>query len=132
MSQPNTRPLSPHLQVYRPQLTSVLSISHRASGVFLSAGALVLSLLIFALAFDAPLYETVRGLFNTTIGQGALCLWTFAFFYHFSNGIRHLFWDMGKGFSLPNVYISGYAVLASALVLTTITLGYGHYVNIGQ
>jgi succinate dehydrogenase / fumarate reductase, cytochrome b subunit len=121
------RPLSPHLQVYNPQLTSVLSITHRLTGVFLSFGALVLVLLVYGLAFDDYAFGFVVWALQTTAGAVLLVAWVFAFYYHLSNGIRHLFWDMGRGFELKNAYASGYAVVVAAALLTAVTFGVVHH-----
>ncbi|MFN7902434.1 MAG: succinate dehydrogenase, cytochrome b556 subunit [Holosporales bacterium] len=119
----SSRPLSPHLQIYKPQLTSVLSILHRITGVFLSAGALVLTLLIYSTAFHPVLFEDIRtSLLQYPLGIIITTIWIFAFYYHFANGIRHLFWDVGKGFSLGSVYKSGTAVVLISLSVTILTL----------
>jgi len=115
------RPLSPHLQVYKPQLTAVLSIFHRATGVFLGIGSLLLVCWLVALAKGPESYETVRGLFGSGIGRTLLLAWVFALFYHLCNGMRHLFWDMGLGFDLDTVYASGKFVVVVAVTLTLIT-----------
>jgi succinate dehydrogenase / fumarate reductase cytochrome b subunit len=121
------RPLSPHLQVYRPQLTSVLSITHRMMGVALTAGTLLLVYWLVAAASGAEAYETARGLIGSVIGRLLLFGWSVALFYHLSNGIRHLFWDAGFGFELPVLYRSGWAVVVAtaALTLATWIAGYG-------
>lgn len=116
----DNRPLSPHLQVYKPQLTSILSITHRATGVFLSIGTLLITWWLVALASGPEYFTYVQDWIGSPIGYLALIGWTFAVFYHMSNGVRHLFWDMGKGFELETVYKSGYAVVASAVTLTVI------------
>lgn len=115
------RPLSPHLQIYRPQLTSVLSIAHRASGVFLGFGAIFLSYWLSAAASGGTSYANTNEYLGSTLGQGLLMLWTIAFYYHLCNGIRHLFWDAGLGFELKTVYASGYAALAGTVVLSGLT-----------
>jgi succinate dehydrogenase / fumarate reductase cytochrome b subunit len=116
------RPLSPHLQIYKPQITSVLSISHRITGVALSAGTLVLVAWIAAAAFgDAATYARIAGIIGSWFGQILLFGWTVALYYHLLNGIRHLFWDAGHGFALPTMEKSGYAVLAGTAILTVLT-----------
>ena len=114
----NPRPLSPHLQVYRPQLTSVLSITHRATGVALAAGTLLLLYWLVSLAGGPESYASATALLGSVIGKLVLFAFTFAFSYHLCNGIRHLFWDMGKGFELSSVYASGKAVVAVSVVMT--------------
>jgi len=120
----NNRPLSPHLQIYRPQLTSVLSITHRATGAALSLGTMVLLYWLQAVARGPETYAAAQEFLGCWLVQLVLAGWTWAFFYHLSNGIRHLFWDAGKGFELPQVYASGYTVLAAATTLTALTWGY--------
>jgi succinate dehydrogenase / fumarate reductase cytochrome b subunit len=115
------RPLSPHLQVYRPQLTSVLSIAHRISGVALCAGALLLVAWLLALAAGPDAYARVTAVIGSLPGQVVVFLFTFALYFHFCNGIRHLVWDAGHGLELPTVYASGKAVIATSIVLTLIT-----------
>lgn len=116
------RPLSPHLQVYRPQLTSMLSILHRGSGIFLSLGAPVLVFWLMSIASGPEAYAAWQQGVQHWLAQLFLLGWTFALFYHLSNGIRHLFWDIGKGFELDTLHKSGWAVLASALLLTALTV----------
>jgi succinate dehydrogenase / fumarate reductase cytochrome b subunit len=117
------RPLSPHLQIYKPQLTAVLSILHRATGVFLAIGTLLLVYWLTALAQGPASYELARDFFGSTIGSLILLPWIFALFYHLCNGIRHLFWDMGVGFEIKTVYASGILVVLTAILLTLIAYG---------
>jgi succinate dehydrogenase / fumarate reductase cytochrome b subunit len=115
---PDIRPLSPHIQIYRPQLTSVLSITHRLTGVALSAGSLlIVAWLIAGAAGPAP-YMTVIGFMGSGLGLLLLFGLTFSIFFHLCNGIRHLFWDTGRGFDLGAIYASGWAVVAMSLTLT--------------
>jgi len=117
------RPLSPHLQIYKPQLTSFLSIAHRASGVFLVIGTLLLVYWLTALAGGAESYAQAQAFFGSILGRLILFPWVFALFYHLCNGIRHLFWDMGAGFELSSVYASGKLVVVAAVALTLIAFG---------
>lgn len=116
----STRPVSPHLQIYKPQLTSVLSILHRATGIFLAVGLLPLAYWLVSLAGGPERYEHARGILSSVVGQLLLFAWTLAFFYHLCNGIRHLFWDAGLGFDLDTAYATGKAVLGAAGVLTVV------------
>ena len=120
------RPLSPHLQVYRPQLTSTLSILHRLAGVALAFGAVLLIYWLVAAASGPEAYEVAQGLIGSFLGRLFLFGWTFALFYHFCNGVRHLVWDAGYGFELSEVYRSGWIMVGASLVLTLATwiLGY--------
>ena len=115
------RPLSPHLQVYRPQLTSMLSIAHRITGVALAVGTLRLVYWLAAAAGGPESYAAAQGFIGSFFGQLLLFGWTIALFYHLANGIRHLFWDAGYGFELPTVQRSGHAVLAATVVLTVVS-----------
>ena len=119
------RPLSPHLQVYRPQITSVLSIIHRATGVALAFGLVMLVWWLVAGAAGPAAYETVRDFSGSVIGRLVLFGWSFALFYHLCNGIRHLFWDAGYGYDLDTAARSGWAVMFATLVLTVIAWGIG-------
>ena len=117
------RPLSPHIQIYRPQITSVLSILHRATGVFLCFGAVVFAWWVIALALGPEPYAAVRSALGSWLGRLLLLAWTFSFFYHLCNGVRHLFWDAGIGFELRTVHASGLAVVAASIALTLIAFG---------
>jgi succinate dehydrogenase / fumarate reductase cytochrome b subunit len=120
---PPTRPLSPHLQVYRWQLTSVLSILHRASGIALTAGTILLVWWLVAAAEGPDAYEGMRNFLGSGWGLALLFGWTVALYYHLCNGLRHLWWDTGHGFELPSVYAGGWAVVASTAVLTVVSWG---------
>lgn len=113
-----SRPLSPHLQIYRPQLTSVLSILHRLTGVALGLGTLVLAWWLIAAAAGPDAYADVEAMTASWIGRLVLFGWTFALFYHLCNGIRHLYWDIGRGFELDTARNSGYFVFVIAAGLT--------------
>lgn len=117
----NNRPLSPHLQVYQPQLTSVLSILHRGTGVALAIGSLLLVYWLAAAAAGPDAYATAESFFGNWFIQLLLFGWTFALFYHLCNGVRHLSWDLGFGFEMDTVYKSGKAVVVAAGVLTVFT-----------
>lgn len=114
------RPLSPHLQVYRPQLTSILSITHRGTGIFLALGALYLVCWLLAIASGPEAYASVSAFSASIIGRLLLLGWTFSLFYHLANGIRHLVWDAGIGLDLKTTYMSGWLVVVGAVVLTVI------------
>ena len=123
MGNTTDRPLSPHLQIYKPQLTAALSIAHRASGVFLVIGTLLLVYWVTSLAQGQASYEQAQAFFGSGFGRLILFPWVFALFYHLCNGIRHLFWDMGSGFEITTVYASGKLVVVAAAVLTLIAFG---------
>jgi succinate dehydrogenase / fumarate reductase, cytochrome b subunit len=113
-----TRPLSPNIQIYRPQLTSVLSIANRMTGVVLSVCAVVLVVWLLAAATGPEAYAAVQDAIASWMGQIVLFGCTFAFFLHFCGGIRHLVWDAGYGFDLRSIYASGWAVAAASASLT--------------
>jgi len=117
----HNRPLSPHLQVYRPQITSILSITHRITGVVLCAGAFLLTYLLMAATYGPDSYATAQGILGSWFGRLVLFGVVFSLWFHLSNGIRHLAWDAGRGFELEHVRASGIAVVAVASVLTTAT-----------
>jgi succinate dehydrogenase / fumarate reductase cytochrome b subunit len=114
------RPLSPHLQVYRWQLTSVMSILHRMTGVALAVGTLLLVYWLIAAAAGPHAFATAQEFIGSILGRILLFGWTVALFYHLCNGIRHLFWDAGRGFELRTAYASGWAVLVVTAALSVI------------
>jgi succinate dehydrogenase / fumarate reductase cytochrome b subunit len=112
------RPLSPDLQIYRPQLTSVLSITHRLTGVALSAGSPLLVGWLIAAAAGPSAYTALHGFLASWLGLLLLLGWTFSLFFHLCNGIRHLLWDAGHGFDLQTIYASGWLVVTISIGLT--------------
>jgi succinate dehydrogenase / fumarate reductase cytochrome b subunit len=121
------RPLSPFMipSHYKPQLTSVLSISNRITGVALGAGTLLLAWWLLAAATSAAAWNLVRGFTLSPLGLLLLFGWTLALVYHSLAGLRHLAWDAGIGFELPRVHASGWAVVVGTLVLTALIWGVG-------
>lgn len=115
-----SRPLSPHLQVYRWQISNTLSILHRLTGVALSLGGIALVAWLLALASGQAAFAGVNALLGSLVGQLALVSWTFCFFYHLCNGLRHLAWDAGHGFDRDVARKSGIAVVVAAVLLTLI------------
>ncbi|MEM0987943.1 MAG: succinate dehydrogenase, cytochrome b556 subunit [Pseudomonadota bacterium] len=114
------RPLSPHLTIYRPQITSGLSIFHRVTGVALTLGMTLVVCWLLAAATSDQMFAFVDGLLTSWLGYLVLLGSTWALAYHLLNGVRHLVWDMGYGFDLDNVTWSGLAVLAGSGVLTAL------------
>ena len=112
------RPLSPHLQIYQPQLTSVLSITHRVTGNALTIGSLLLVYWLVAAAAGPDAFNRAQSFMGSWLGLLLLFAWSISLFYHLFNGIRHLFWDAGVGLELPAVYASGWAVLVATGVVT--------------
>ncbi len=120
------RPLSPHLQVYRPQITSILSIFHRLTGIVLGVGTLLLAWWLIAAALGPGAYADAEWFISSWVGRLVLLGFTFSLFYHLCNGIRHLGWDIGWGFDLPVLHVTGWLVLLAAMGLTLLAwiLGY--------
>ncbi|NNM56010.1 succinate dehydrogenase, cytochrome b556 subunit [Acidocella sp.] len=114
------RPLSPHLQVYKPQLSSATSVFHRGTGIALGAGTLLLTAWLVSAAAGDAAFSVVQALLASWIGLLVLVGFTLALFYHFCNGIRHLFWDSGRGFELEAMHRNGRMVIAGAVVLTVV------------
>ena len=112
------RPLSPHLQVYRPQVTSVLSILHRATGLFLVLGTLMIVFWVIAPALGHNIFISYQVWLGSVVGKVLLFFWGFSLFYHWSNGIRHLLWDLGWGYDIERVYTTGWIVIMISVVLT--------------
>jgi succinate dehydrogenase / fumarate reductase cytochrome b subunit len=120
MTAPVQRPLSPHLQIYKKQLTSATSIIHRLTGVALTAGMPVLAIWLMAVARGGTCYDSVMSLLTSCVGQICLFGWTWCLFFHFCNGIRHLLWDAGKTLDIKSAYLTGYIAIATSLVLTAL------------
>lgn len=114
----NKRPLSPHLQVYRLPMLALLSITHRASGVFLSLGALLIPVVLFTLASGPEAYDCLHAHLSSWYGQGFLFLLSAALMFHLLNGIRHLVWDTGRNLDVRGAEISGITVIVLSLILT--------------
>ncbi|MFC2968448.1 succinate dehydrogenase, cytochrome b556 subunit [Acidimangrovimonas pyrenivorans] len=116
------RPLSPHLQIYRPQITSSLSILHRITGVGMALAALLIVWWFIAAATGPGYFAFVDGLLTSWLGILILVCSLWAFWFHFFNGIRHLRWDAGVGLSLQQSARTGWTAVILSLVLTVISL----------
>lgn len=125
MSHPK-RPTSPHLQIYSWSLEMAMSIFHRMTGVALGGGALLITWWVIAVATGPAAYDQFQMLMGSIVGKIILLGFTFSLMLHLSNGIRHLFWDMGKGFDLPTTHLSSKLVLLSSVVLTVLIWAYGY------
>ena len=118
---PVRRPLSPHLMIYRPQISSVLSIFHRFTGIGLGIGTLLLVWWLVAAATSDAAFAAVAWFVSSWVGYLLLFGWTAALWYHLCNGIRHLAWDFGHGYEINSLRASGIAMLIATAVLTVLT-----------
>ncbi len=119
------RPLSPHLQIYRPQITSMLSIMNRVTGIAVSVGTLLLVWWLVAAASGPGAYGAVQGFVGSWVGLFLMFGWTASLIYHLLGGLRHLAWDAGYGYGLPATHASGWAAVVGALVCTVLVWGAG-------
>ena len=115
------RPLSPHLQIYKPQLTSVLSITHRGTGVLLALALLVMPYWLLSIASGPETYALLLRHFSAWYGKLFMFGVMFSVYYHLCNGIRHLGWDLGRGLDLPSTYLTGYIVVFLSVLMTLAT-----------
>lgn len=106
------RPLSPHLQIYRKQITSVLSILHRITGLLLCLGAVLLVAWVAAVAIGPECHARFSAFIGSIPGRLLVLGLVFSLLFHLCNGVRHLFWDMGHGFDLDTTTITGWLVVA--------------------
>ena len=128
MSAPQSRPLSPHLQIYRPQITSVLSILHRMTGVALFFGTIIWVWWLIGAAIGDEAFDSARWFMGSWLGQIVLLGWTWSLFYHLANGIRHLAWDAGIGFELKTATATGWLVVIFAFGMTALAWVAGYVV----
>jgi succinate dehydrogenase / fumarate reductase cytochrome b subunit len=112
------RPRSPHLQIYRWQITMWLSSLHRVTGLLLSFGALALACWLISIASGRAAFDHVQAWYGAAWFKVPLIVWTACFFLHLSNGVRHLAWDTGAGFEKPTIWKSGLSVLLVTVVAT--------------
>lgn len=112
------RPLSPHISIYRWPITMLLSILHRATGLAMAVGLVVFALWLSNAAAGASAYTEFSELMSTLVGRLLLIGWSFAFFFHLANGIRHLFWDVGRGLERHQANASAWFVLLTAIILS--------------
>jgi succinate dehydrogenase / fumarate reductase cytochrome b subunit len=112
------RPTSPHAGIYRWQIGNTLSILHRFTGAALALGLIALSYWFVSLAGGPDSYAAAGRLFASPIGLIVLLGWTFSFLFHLLNGVRHLFWDAGRGFERTQRHVSGWLAVLGAIALT--------------
>jgi succinate dehydrogenase / fumarate reductase cytochrome b subunit len=121
------RPLSPHLQIYKRTLTMMMSIIHRATGIVLYAGTLLLVWWLLAAATSDSYFSLVQSVFGSWLGQVVMAGFTWALVHHALGGIRHLIWDTGRGFDLPVVEMGARLTLGSSIIITIVlwVIAYG-------
>lgn len=117
------RPLSPHLQIYSPMLTMMMSIAHRITGTALYAGTLLLAWYLVAMAAGPDAFSTVSVVFGSLLGRLVLFLFTWALFHHLMGGIRHFVWDLGYGMGHPEREWLARGTLAGGILLTLVVWG---------
>ncbi len=124
---PRERPLSPFMlgQYYRFQITSVMSFLHRMTGIVLSIGAFLLTAWLVAVAAGPEAYAKFAACAGSLIGKIVLAGIAFSLIYHLLNGLRHLAWDLGYGFTLKGLYQGGYTVAVLAVILTAVLWYFG-------
>ena len=120
-NRPVHRPLSPHLQVYRPQLTRCCRSCIARPASRCRSGALYLVIWVICAAASPRTYAMFQSFNGSIVGRIVLGGWLFCAFYHLCNGIRHLFWDAGYGFELKDAYRSGWIVVGVSLVATALS-----------
>lgn len=123
------RPLAPHLQIYRPQLTSITSILHRLSGIILALGLPILVLWFVALSGGEESFAKAQSFAGSILGRTALFGWTLSLFYHLLNGLRHLGWDAGWGLDIKRAYRTGYAVFIGTLFLSLLSWIFAYWLR---
>ncbi len=121
-ARPTSPPLSPHLQVYRLPLTALLSISHRLSGLALSVGAVLVALTLIAAGYGRDSYECARNLWDSLPGRILVAVLLLCLYLHLCNGVRHLWWDLGRGLDPVQAQRSSWLILAATVALTAVTL----------
>ena len=114
-------PLSPHLQIYKPQITSVLSIIHRFTGIFLGIGMILLTWWLFSITIGPEMYQRTLDIISSWIGLSILFSFIASFFYHLFNGVRHLIWDAGIGFEIKTVTVTGWLIIFLSIIISLLT-----------
>ncbi|TCV97558.1 succinate dehydrogenase subunit C [Luteibacter rhizovicinus] len=118
------RPLSPHLQVYKWQVQMATSILHRATGIVLSVGSILILWGLIALASGQDAFDSFRACAGSALGLIVLIGWTWAFFFHLCNGIRHLVQDTGTGYAIQQFVRTSWASIILSIVLTLVVWAY--------
>ena len=120
------RPLSPHLQIYKPMLTMMMSIAHRITGTALYFGTLLVAWWLIAAATSPDYFEYVNSLLNSVYGRLVLFLFSWALFHHMLGGIRHFIWDTGRGFELNTVEWLARFTLVGGLAINLIVWAFAY------
>ena len=118
----NNRPLSPHLDIYQYQITWTVSIMHRLTGIAMMVGLLLITAWFLSAAFSKELFSVSDNFLQSWIGIFVIFGSLWAFWFHFLNGVRHLFWDAGYGFNLETVVRSGWTVVFGSIILTILSV----------
>lgn len=121
------RPLSPHLQIYRPMLTMMMSIAHRLTGAALAVGFALLTWWLVAVSMGPESYDCVQSFFGSLFGRALLFAFTWALIHHMLGGIRHLIWDTGAGLDKQTVEIFALATIIGSIVLTVLVWIIGYF-----
>jgi len=119
---PGERPLSPHLSIYRPQMTSISSILNRISGVSLLLAAFLIVWWLLAMATSAQAYALANGVITSLLGDIVMALSVWAMWYHYLAGLRHLYFDAGNGLEIETAEKLGWVVIVGSVVLSAVTL----------
>lgn len=117
---PAERPLSPHLQIYKPSITMVMSVLHRITGAALFFGTLLLVVFLVALAMGKTSFGIVQAVYGSVFGKLVLFGYTWALFHHMCGGLRHFVWDTGAGFERETRMRLAWATLIGSLILTAL------------
>ena len=121
------RPLSPHLQIYRPMLTMMMSIAHRITGAGLAIGIALLAWWLVAVSMGPEHYECVQTFFGSFIGRALLFAFTWALIHHMLGGIRHLIWDTGTGLDKTTIEVFAWATIIGSILLTVLVWVIGYH-----
>ncbi len=131
-AQPRPRPLSPHLSIYKPTITMVMSVFHRLTGMALYGGTALVALWLSSAAGSQSYYDAVNAIYNSWFGRLVLLVYTWVLLHHMLGGIRHLIWDTGAGLDKPTATRFGWMTLIGSLALTVVIWIVGYMVRGGQ
>ena len=123
------RPLSPHLQIYRPMLTMLMSIAHRLSGIGNAIGFLLLVWWLVAISIGPEAYAQVSQFFGSIFGRLLLFLFSWSLIHHMLGGIRHLIWDTGHGLGKVSIEVFAWATIIGSTVLTVLVWVAGYWLK---